>query len=153
MIFKRATTSALVLIPQDSEAIRLVSEMNSEQPMEFTKKPKKSLASHRAIHALLHWTYHNKIDLTPVKWQGHTVEYLYDRFVYDTLMLAGAYTLSRNLRGEIRPIVVKITYNRLSDKQAHNLYNILLDTIRAKYLKNGMSNDEIEIEFKNWKKE
>jgi len=136
MLFKKVTNTTVALIPFDSEAKRLVQGLDTGKPIHFNKNVQTSLKQRIALQTILVYTFHNLVDTTPVNFRGKQVPYLLARFKEDIIVLSGFYDLSRNLKGDIRPVAISLSNNKLSEKKAKEVLQKVLETIIKHYAPN-----------------
>lgn len=76
-----------------------------------------------------------------VEYKGEAVAKNFDRFRHDITILAGYYTFTTDIKGQVKAEAKSIKFGSMSEDEFSELYNKTIDVLLAKVLKNYTKND------------
>ncbi len=123
------------LVPVDDEGRELIAKLKTGQGVKAKVVRARNPAFHRKVMALFNLAYGawNPKDL-PV-WKGETVRPSFDRFRKDLTVLAGHYTATANLKGEVRLEAKSLAFANMDEDEFQQVYAGVLNVVWDRVLK------------------
>ena len=139
-----AKTPGGALVPIDQDGVDYLAKLKVGQGVRVTVVRQRNLKFHRKFFALLNYAFEH---WEPVEstYKGQIVAKNFDQFRNDITILAGHYTSSITLKGDVRLTAKSIAFERMDEDTFSELYssviNVILSRILTKYSREDL--DEV----------
>ena len=77
------------------------------------------------------------------EYKGQVVEKNFDRFRHDITIMAGYYTFTTDINGEVKAVAKSISFGNMSEEEFSALYSKTIDVLLRKVL-TGYTKDDLE---------
>lgn len=131
-----------ILIPMDQQSKDFIEKLNSDAGLAVNVKRHNNPLFHRKMFALFNLAFEawHPDELT---YKGEIVSKNFDQFRNDVTILAGFYTSSINLRGEVRLTAKSLSFSAMDQEEREKVYSAVLDVVLQKIL-TRYERDDIE---------
>ena len=116
------------LAPADPQTAEFVSKLKLGQGLRADFKRMRDVMKHRRGFALLHFAFEHW-DAPQLEYEGLPVVKTFDRFRKDLTILAGHWTSTVNLRGEVRLEAKSLSFGNMDDTEFEQVYRDLLTAV------------------------
>lgn len=131
------------LAPADQQTADFVAKLKLGQGLHADFKRVRDIVKHRRGFALLQFAF-EMWDAPQLEYEGQPVAKNFDRFRKDVTILAGHYTSTVNLRGEIRLEAKSLSFGSMDDTEFAQVYKNILGVVWDRILKaKGYDNPEV----------
>ena len=132
------------LVCADSDASEALSSVRTGETVSVTIKRSRNLAFHRKAFALFKLAF-DMWDAPELEYKGEKIAKNFDRFRKDITILAGHYTASVNVRGEVRLDAKSLSFSSMDGVEFAAVYDSILSTVWDRVLRNAGYTSESEI--------
>jgi hypothetical protein len=116
------------LAPADGPTAEYISKMKLGAGLRGEFKRARDLTKHRRMWALFNFAF-DQWDAPALEYEGQPVAKSLDRFRRDLIILAGHYTSTVNLRGEVRLEAKSIAFANMAQDEFDLLYRAILNVV------------------------
>lgn len=127
-----------VLVPateQDAEYISKIKDGITAEVKQF-----RNVRFHKKLFALLNYAFDNW-EPEQKEYKGEVIQKNFERFRADIIILAGFYTSTVNIKGEVRLMPKSISFAKMKEEEFNKLYQSVLTVIIEKILTNYRKED------------
>lgn len=121
------------LVPVDAQAEEYIAGMKVGAAVTATVKRHRNPQFHRKFFALLNFAF-DAWEPEGKEYKGEPVRKEFEQFRNDVVILAGYYTTSINLRGEVRLTAKSISFAAMDEDEFSKLYSAVVDVILTRIL-------------------
>lgn len=130
-----AKTPGGALVPVDDEGRELIAKLKMGQGVRAKVVRARNPAFHRKVMALFNLAFGAwNPDTLPV-WKGEPVRPSFDRFRKDLTIIAGHYTATANLKGEVRLEAKSLAFANMDEDEFQKVYSDVLNAVWDRVLK------------------
>jgi hypothetical protein len=133
------------LVPFDSEAANELNKIPVGDTVRVTIKRARNIAFHRKMFALFKLAF-DCWDAPTLEYKGQQVSKNFDRFRKDLTILAGHYTSSVNIKGEVRLDAQSLRFAKMSEGEFHDVYRSILSVVWSRVMQQAGYKSEEEVE-------
>lgn len=128
------------LMPVDQHSIDELAKLKIGQGVRVQLTRMRNYAFHRKFFALLNIAF-DAWEPTAKEYKGQPVAKNFERFREDVTILAGYYTSSVNLRGDVRLSAKSISFSSMDQGEFEKLYSAVIDVVLQRILANYTRDD------------
>lgn len=129
-----------VLMPCDEEARGIIASWPMGQGVRAHVKRARNVRFHRKFFAMLNLAF-DAWEPAAQEYHGMPARKNLDRFRKDMLVMAGFYTATVNMQGEIRLEPVSMSFANMDEDRFNGVYNRVADVVLDKVLSNYTRED------------
>ena len=106
----------------------------------------RNLAFHRKYFALMNLAFeHWNPPIDNIKYRGQPIEKNFDKFRGDITIMAGFYTSTCNIKGDVQLLPKSISFGSMNEDDFNDLYSKTIDVLIKKVMTNYSKEDVISV--------
>jgi hypothetical protein len=133
------------LVPFDEEAANEIKKIAVGDTVRVTIKRARNIAFHRKMFSLFKLAF-DAWDAPRMEYKGQQVSKNFDRFRKDLTILAGHYTSSVNIKGDVRLEAASLSFAKMTDSEFSDVYRSILSVVWSRVMQHAGYKSEEELE-------